>query len=132
MYEITIIMTAREEASDLNISSKGSEHVVDHFDPIVNFWNECINENLILNLCVVNADTWPDVSIYYSISEEAAQAFVDKFQNLEADFSMRKFWSLIHFDTQASINTCDFENVWAVPIVSEDGTVLWSAFIQQV
>jgi len=132
MYEITIMMTPREEASALHLSSKGREHVVAHFDQVLNFWNECINENLVLNLCVVDPDTWPDISTYYSISEETAQSFVDKFQNLEADFSMRKFWSLAHFDTEASIDTCDFENAWADPIVNEDGTVLWSSFEKEV
>ena len=132
MHEIAIVMTTTVEASDLDINSSGRGHVDDHFDTIVNFWNDCINENLILNLCVIDAGTWPNISTYYSISLEAAQAFVYKFQNLEADFSMRKFWNLIHFDTEASINTCDFENAWADPIVSEDGTVLWSSFEKEV
>ena len=132
MYEITVVMTAQPEAAESHIASKGMDHVRTQFDEVCNWWNGCIEENLILNLCVMNVEDWPDISIYYSISAEAAQAFADRFQDLEADFSMRKFWNLIHFDTEISINQCDFEDTWADPLLSENNTVLWGGLKKYV
>jgi hypothetical protein len=132
MYEITVVMTPKTETAESHIASRGKDHVRAHFDEVINWWNGCIEENLILNLCVMSVDEWPDISIYYSISAEAAQTFADRFQNLEADFSMRKLWNLVHFDTEISINTCDFEDTWADPILSENNTLLWSGIKRTV
>jgi hypothetical protein len=76
------------------------------------FFQDCLDQNLILNLTdYVLEDEQSDITTYYSTTMENAQAFEQKFQDLAADFSMRKFWNQSGFETTTSIKEIDFNLV---------------------
>jgi hypothetical protein len=56
-------------------------------------------------------DGYLDITSYYAISMENAQAFEQKFQDLSAEFSMRKFWNQSGFETTISMKEIDFNYV---------------------
>jgi hypothetical protein len=65
---------------------------------------------------------------------ENAQAFEQKFQDLTADFSMRKFWNQAGFETTTSIKEIDFNSVGyltapdtqvKVQVVNTDHSEIW-------
>ena len=132
MYEITI--TTVPNANDVKMIDAGYEHVCAHWDLVADWFTECINQNLILNLCVVDptGEEWPDITMYYAVDAESAQQFVDAWTDLDAEFSMGKLWNMINFSQTISIKEIDFEQVWAETIVNEDKSELWSVWRKPV
>ena len=132
MYEITI--TTMPDASDITMIDAGYEHVCAHWDLVANWFTECIDQNLILNLCIVDptGTEWPDITIYYAVDAESAQQFVDKWTDPDAEFSMGKLWKMINFSQTIDIKEVDFEQVWAEAIVNEDKSELWSIWQKPV
>lgn len=129
MYAITITTTPDNSESDFILYPDGYEHCCKHWDAVVNWLSECIDQNLILNLCTVSSgDEWPDITIYYSVNAESAQQFVDKWMDLDAEFSMQKFWKMLDLSQTSQIEIVDFEEVWSEPLVSEDKSVIWNVW----
>jgi len=99
------------------------------------FFQDCLDQNLILNLIdYVLEDVQSDRTTYYSTTMENAQAFEQKFQDLSADFSMRKFWNQAGFETTTSIKEIDFNSVEyltapdtqdKVQVVNTDHSEIW-------
>jgi hypothetical protein len=102
------------------------------------FFQDCLDQNLILNLTdyVLENDQTDqsDRTTYYSTTMENAQAFEQKFQDLTADFSMRKFWNQAGFETTTSIKEIDFNSVGyltapdtqvKVQVVNTDHSEIW-------
>ena len=99
------------------------------------FFQDCLDQNLILNLIdYVLEDVQSDRTTYYSTTMENAQAFEQKFQDLAADFSMRKFWNQAGFETTTSIKEIDFNSVEyltapdtqdKVQVVNTDHSEIW-------
>jgi hypothetical protein len=102
---------------------------------IAAFFQDCLDQNLILNLTdnAMAADQ-SDITTYYSTTMENAQTFEQKFQDLSADFSMRKFWNQSGFETTISIKEIDFDLVEdttgadahvKVQVVNTDHSEIW-------
>jgi hypothetical protein len=81
---------------------------------------------------------WPDITTFYSVNAEFAQQFVDKWMDLDAEFSMQKFWQILNLSSTSQIEPVDFEEVTSRPelslvtvsIVNDDKTVLWDHWIK--
>jgi len=110
MIQIDVTMTATNDLA---------EHTLEYQAPFVNlshleisaFFKSCLEQNLILNL-IDNYQTYEsDQTTYYATTMENALVFEQKFQDLSADFSMRKFWNQHGFDTVFSMQEVDFDLV---------------------
>lgn len=107
-----------------------------HYREIAAFFQGCIDQNLILNLSDNSQEAGqPDITTYYSTTIENAQAFEQKFQDLTAEFSMRKFWNQSGFETTMTMKEIDFDSVEnptdpdariKVPVINDDHTEIWS------
>jgi len=127
MYEITI--TTMPDVNDATMMEEGYEHVCAHWDLVADWLTECIEQNLILNLCITdNNGAWPDITTYFAVDAESAQRFVDKWTDPDAEFSMGKFWKMLNWSQTTNIKEIDFSDVWAQPLVESDKTLLWSVF----
>ena len=108
MIQIDVNMSPTKEHSS-DILSLQLSWVNDHFHAIFAFFESCIDQGLILNFIDKARDGATDITTYYSISLENAQKFETKFQDLSADFSMRKLWNEAGFDTSISMKEIEFD-----------------------
>jgi hypothetical protein len=108
MIAIDVNMSPTKEHSD-DILSLQLSWVNDHFHDIFSFFENCVDQGLVLNFIDKGIDGATDITTYYSISLENAQKFETKFQDLSADFSMRKLWNEAGFDTSISMKEIEFD-----------------------
>lgn len=109
------------------------EHVRTNYDNIAVFLRECIDQNLILNFF---HDAAPDykreTTTYYSADWESARIFEQKFQDTSAEFSLRKLWNELGYDTRISMKEIDFSTVdtteGITDLLDEDARILWAIY----
>ncbi len=82
---------------------------------ILAFLQECINQNLILNVIGwTESSTEYDYDThgtmrYYSIDLQKAKIFIQKLEDMSAKFSLKKFWAQNKFDFTVEWSTVDFD-----------------------
>jgi hypothetical protein len=108
MIQIDVTMsptkTHLENTQDLKLN-----WVNENFHDVFSFFENCVDQDLVLNVFDEVEDGENEITIYYSVSMENAQAFEQKFQDLSADFSIRKFWNKLGFETSISMKEIEFE-----------------------
>jgi hypothetical protein len=108
MIQIDVIMspikTHSEDALNLQIN-----WVNEHFHDVFSFFESCVDQDLVLNFIDKAQDGETDVTVYYSVSLENARTFEQKFQDLSSEFSMRKMWNEIGFETSISMKEIEFD-----------------------
>jgi hypothetical protein len=107
MIQIDVAMVSTKEHPDDRMSLQLS-WVNDHFHDIFAFFENCVEQGLVINFIDKAIDGATDITTYYSISLENARQFEAKFQDLSADFSMRKLWNEAGFDTSVAMKEIDF------------------------
>ena len=141
MYAVKIITTPNNNEPISLVYNEGYELCRQHWDQVANWFSECIDQNLIINTCTLSYSDepkWPDITTFYSVNAEFAQQFVDKWMDLDAEFSMQKFWQILNLTPTSQIEPVDFEEVTSRPelslvtvcIVNDDKTVLWDHWIK--
>jgi hypothetical protein len=68
-------------------------------------------EDFVAVIDGMQMDGETDITEYFSMTEQNAQLFESKFQDLSANFSMRKLWNEVGFDTTITLSETDFESI---------------------
>lgn len=135
MIQIDVTMTATNEQIDNSLEYQ-ADFINSNYNEVFAFFRRCVDQGLVLNFIdnVQDADANTDVTTYYSISMENAQAFEQKFQDLSAEFSLRKMWSEAGFETSISMKEIDFNYVEdpthpeafkKTVLVDEENSTIW-------
>jgi hypothetical protein len=133
MIQIDVTMVPTIDSVENSLECH-SDFINLHYHEIFAFFQSCIDQNLVLNLTDNVQDGYSDITSYYAISMENAQAFEQKFQDLSSEFSMRKFWNQSGFETTISMKEIDFnyvedptgpEALAKNQIVNEDASEIW-------
>jgi hypothetical protein len=96
------------------------------------FFQDCVDQNLILNKFTLIVDGVRDTWRYYATDVAKAEVFQQKFQSMPLNFSkekfsMQQFWNRHEFDISIDLSLVDLDaekNV--VPLVSKDPKEMWS------
>lgn len=116
-------------------ASVGQEYtmpfVSKEYTAIVAFFQNCIEQSIILNLVDYEQFYDHDVTIYFSPDMEKAQLFEQKFQDLTAEFSMKKLWNQVGLDTSIAFREIDFDTLKSVTeLINPDlSQMLWGISI---
>ena len=83
---------------------------------IFNFFQDCIDQGLILNKFTIVADGINDITTYYAVDIDNAKLFQTRFETQNLDFStqsmsMKQFWNKFKFDIDIDINKIEFDTV---------------------
>jgi len=79
------------------------------YEKIMNFFQECVDQSIVLNFFTYRESVDHDLTTYFASSIEKAEMFEQKFQDLTAEFSMRKFWNEFALDVSISQREVDFD-----------------------
>jgi hypothetical protein len=126
MFEFRVELTPRttEVSTGINYTK---EFLNESYTQLYDFFKDCIDRNLVINAVDLDADSSVDWTNYYSTTLENAQAFQQVFEDMNADFSLKKFWDRCGFDMSTSITEIDFDNVDHVfSLIDEDTGEIWS------
>lgn len=110
MIVIDVTMTAKNEQIENSLVYQ-ADFVNSNFKKVFAFFQDCVDQSLILNFVDNVQDKNTDVTTYYSISMENAQAFEQRFQDLSSEFSIRKMWNSAGLETTVSMKEIDFNYV---------------------
>ena len=93
----------------------------DYYQDVWSFFNECVNANIIINVCAPEHNS----SRYYSTTMENAQEFQRRCEDTTKSFSMRKFWNETGFSAVLTLHEVDFDQeLETIDLVTDTGE-LW-------
>ena len=107
MIQIDVTMQITKEYTG-DILTLQLEHVDANYAKVFSFFEQCVNQELVLNFIDKARDGETDITSYFSLSKENAQIFEQRFQDLSAEFSMRKLWNEKGFETSITIKEVEF------------------------
>lgn len=110
MIEISVRMFATKKHTE-DVATLQLDWVNANFNDVYSFFDDCIDQGLILNFVDKTMDGDTDITAYFSMSEQNARLFETKFQDLSADFSMRKLWNKVGFDTTITLKDTEFASI---------------------
>ena len=110
MIQIDVTMTATNEQIENSLVYQ-ADFVNSNFNKVFAFFQDCVDQGFVLNFIDNVQDQNIDVTTYYSISMENAQAFEQRFQDLSSEFSIRKMWNSAGLETTFSMKEIDFNYV---------------------
>ena len=98
---------------DPPIVALGIDVMQENSQNIYNFFKNCIDQQFILNtVCFdVSSDKTNYITRYFATTTENAQAFLNLFLDMSAEFSMKKMWSLHSVDLIINQYPIDFDSV---------------------
>ena len=127
MIAIDVIMTKKDK-TPFDVLEDGFPAVTQSRENIYNFFENCINQNLVLNATsdILNETLTENKTRYFSTTVDNAQAFQNAFTDMSADFSLKKMWDEHGFDISVEQHEVDFDNEYDISdLISPDGTI-WS------
>jgi hypothetical protein len=102
-----------------------SEQMIPYYTQMRDFFQACIDQNLILNACIGDVQVTTaryEKGRYFATTAEKAQEFVTKFCDMSAEFSMKKMWDQYGFDVSVEQHEIDFdEQPLPFEIIPADG-----------
>ena len=110
MIAIDVAMTPKNIA-DIIDRDILIQMIVPSYQHIYDFFKNCIDQNVLLNVAAVSEEPSVTVTTYFATTIENAQAFEQVFSDMSAEFSIKKFWSQHDFDISISHNEIDFDTV---------------------
>lgn len=115
MIAIDIVMTPAANNNHVSIANWTACINSDH-SVIFDFFQSCVDQNLILNKFNMDGNGVNDTTTYYSISVENARLFQEQFENQQLTFSvnqmsMKQFWNQFQFDIEIFQRSVDFDTV---------------------
>ena len=131
MIAIDIVMTPAANNNHVSIANWTACINSDH-SVIFDFFQSCIDQNLILNKFNMDADGVNDTTTYYSASVENARLFQEQFENQQLAFSvnqmsMKQFWNQFQFDIEIFQRSVDFDAVSDFfELVNKDTGEIWT------
>lgn len=96
------------------------------------FFQECIDQNLIVNKFSLTVDGVRDLYRYYSPDQTQAEIFQEKFKNMPLNFSkekfsMKEFWNRYEFEIDISLKEIDFDNEKELfDLINKDTGEMWA------
>ena len=99
---------------------------------IFDFFQNCIDQNLIINKINIDVDGISDTTIYYSSGIKNAKLFQEQFENQQLNFSikpmsMKQFWNQFQFDIDIFQRSIDFNTVSNLfELVNKDTGEIWN------
>jgi hypothetical protein len=133
MIQIEVSMSTTNSELD-NSLEYHANFINPNLDKILAFFRNCVDQGLVLNFIDNVQEENTDITTYYSISMESAQEFERKFQDLSAEFSMRKFWREAGLEISFSMKEIDFNYVEdpthpeafkKTVLVDEENSIIW-------
>jgi len=131
MIAIDIVMTPTVSNNHVSISSWLACIHSDH--PVIfNFFENCIDQQLILDKINMEVDGVSDTTTYYSTSVKNAKLFQEQFENQLLNFSikqmsMKQFWNQFQFDIDIFQRSIDFNAVSNLfELVNKDTREIWN------
>jgi hypothetical protein len=98
---------------------------------IMAFFQDCIDQSLILNLFTDEKFDTKTVTTYFSLDMEKALMFEQKFQNVTAEFSMKKFWNQSDLDTTVAFREIHLDQVTdTIELVNQELCTMWGVAIE--
>jgi hypothetical protein len=110
MIAIDVAMTPKNIA-DIIDRDIIIQMIVPSYQHIYDFFKNCIDQNVLLNVAAVSEEPSVNVTTYFATTIENAQAFEQVFSDMSAEFSIKKFWSQHDFDISISHHEIDFDTV---------------------
>lgn len=101
---------------------------------IFDFFVDCLDQNLILNTVHWTPVDWYhpvhpwiySLARYYAVDMPKAEQFRKKFQDLSADFSIKKYWYQNKFDITCDLSEVDFsQETPEFEIINKETGALW-------
>jgi hypothetical protein len=110
MFEITLNYFPATPSASVEIEYT-RDFVNSSYEQLFAYIKDCVDKNLIINLvrCEPNMDT--KILRYYSTTLENAQAFQQVAEDMNADFSLKKFWHDCGLTQTANITEIDFDSL---------------------
>ena len=102
------------------------------YNLIFDFFDSCINQNLIMTAIHVDTDGVADLTKYYAIDYEKANCFKQAFENNLLNFSvgqlsMKQFWNKFEFGIDFEFKEIDFiNNIDLLDLVNYDTGEIWN------
>jgi hypothetical protein len=130
MIAIDVVMTKKDK-TPFDILEDGLPVVTQSRENIYNFFENCIDQNLVLNATydIMNDTQMENKTRYFSTTVENAQAFQNAFTDMSADFSMKKMWDEHGFDISVEQHEVDFDKEYDVyDLISADGDIWATSF----
>lgn len=133
MIAITVSMIPINDQTN-NSLEYHADFVNANVDKIIAFFKNCIDQDLVLNFIDNVQEANTDITTYYSISMENAQEFERKFQDLSAEFSLRKLWNEAGIEVSFSMKEIDFnyvedpthsEALKKDVLLNEENSIIW-------
>ena len=126
MFEVKVTLAPR-----LTEASTTFNYVKDFlnqsYTDLFSFFKQCIDQNLVINLVKLEADSSVDWTNYYSTSLENAQAFQQAVEDMDAEFSLKKLWDSCGFDMHIVVTEINFDDVdEAFDLLNEHTGEIWS------
>lgn len=126
MFEVRVELTARDANVSVEINYT-KKFLNQSYHELYAFFKHCVDQNLVINLVQLEANSAVDWTNYYSTTLENAQAFQQAIENIDAEFSLKKFWNDCGFDMKISIKEIDFDEVGdSAVLINESTGEIWS------
>lgn len=99
---------------------------------IFDFFDECVDQKLIINKVSIEVNGVTDFTRYYSTDYKKAQDFKQKFENHQLNFSVgqlsvKQFWNKFEFDIDVKLKETDFDTVpELLDLVNNDTGEIWN------
>ena len=131
MIAIDIVMTPAVNNNHVSIANWTACINSDH--PVIfDFFQSCVDQNLILNKFYMEGDGLNDTTTYYSASTENARLFQKQFENQQLAFSvhqmsMKQFWYQFQFDIEIFQRSVDIDTMSnSFELVNKDTREIWT------
>jgi hypothetical protein len=109
-----------------------TEFICAEYPAMFDFFQECIDQNLIVNKFSLTVDGVRDLYRYYSPDQTQAEIFQEKFKNMPLNFSkekfsMKEFWNRYEFEIDISLKEIDFDNEKELfDLINKDTGEMWA------
>jgi hypothetical protein len=125
MIAIDVTMTTKDK-TQFNVFEDAWPIASQSRDNVYNFFKNCIDQNIVLNAAVdvEIEDLSKKITRYFATTVENARAFQTAFEDVSAEFSMKKMWTDHGFDISVEQHEVDFEQEYDVyDLISADGNI---------
>jgi hypothetical protein len=112
--------------------AKWIAHINVEYQIIFDFFQQCIEQNLILNKINMEADGVNDTTTYYAIDLENAKLFQERFEHQLLFFSsekisLKQFWNKFEFNIDIKLKEIDFDTVLdLLDLVNKNTGEIWN------
>jgi hypothetical protein len=130
MTAIDVIMTPTADNNHVSIAN-WVDCINFEYLKIFNFFQHCIDQNLILNKFDIVANGVSDITSYYAVDLEKAEIFQECFENQPLNFStkqmsMKQFWNKFEFDIDIKLKKINIDDFNLLELVSKDTGEIWT------